>query len=216
MLAATNSHALWYLTRATGLVSLLLLTGSVVLGIIGVKRWSSRHWPRFVTGGLHKNVSLLAVAFLAVHVVTAVTDSFVTITWLNVFVPFTGTYRPVWLGLGAVAGDLLIALIITSLARAIHRLPGLACGALGRLRVLADRFGPRARDGHRCPPWLGAGDVARLARRSCAPPPGGGSSSGAQRADRRPAAGCQQTAPNRGSSSTDRGPRLVASGKGRR
>jgi sulfoxide reductase heme-binding subunit YedZ len=117
MLAATNSHALWYLTRATGLVSLLLLTGTVVLGIVGVQRWSSRHWPRFVTAGLHKNISLLSLAFLVVHVVTAVTDSFVTITWLNVFVPFTGTYRPLWLGLGAVAGDLVLALIITSLAR---------------------------------------------------------------------------------------------------
>ncbi len=117
---AANSKALWYLTRATGLVSLLLLTASVVLGIIGVQRWKSRRWPRFLTGGLHRSVSLLAVAFLAVHVVTAVTDSFVTIRWVNVFVPFTGTYRPVWLGLGAVASDLLIALIITSVAR--HRI----------------------------------------------------------------------------------------------
>jgi len=116
MLAA-NSQALWYLTRATGLVTLVLLTGSVVLGIIGAQRWASRRWPRLLTGGLHRNVSLLAVAFLAVHIVTAVTDSYVTITWLNAFVPFTGTYRPVWLGLGAVASDLLIALIITSLAR---------------------------------------------------------------------------------------------------
>jgi len=115
--AATNSKALWYLTRATGLVSLLLLTASVVLGIIGVQRWKSRRWPRLLTGGLHKNVSLLAVAFLAVHIVTAVTDSFVTIRWVNAFVPFTGTYRPVWLGLGAVASDLLIALVITSIAR---------------------------------------------------------------------------------------------------
>jgi methionine sulfoxide reductase heme-binding subunit len=114
---AASSPALWYLTRATGLVSLLLLTGSVVLGIIGANRLSTPRWPRLVTGGLHKNLSMLAVAFLAVHIVTAVTDSFVTITWLNVVVPLTGTYRPVWLGLGAVASDLLIALIVTSIAR---------------------------------------------------------------------------------------------------
>jgi len=117
VVAAANSQALWYLTRATGLVCLLLLTGSVALGILGATRWSSKRWPRFVTGGLHKNLSLLAVAFLVVHIVTAVTDSFVTITWLNVFIPFTGSYRPVWLGLGAVASDLLIALIVTSIAR---------------------------------------------------------------------------------------------------
>jgi len=118
MLAASSSHALWYLTRATGLVSLLLLTASVVLGIMGAKRWANRTWPRFVTGALHKNVSLLAVAFLAVHVITAVSDSFVTIRWIDVFIPFIGTYRPLWLGLGAVAGDLLIGLIVTSVLRA--------------------------------------------------------------------------------------------------
>jgi len=117
MLAAANGEALWYLTRGTGLVSLLLLTGSVVLGIVGVQRWASPRWPRFVTGALHRNLSLLAVAFLAVHIVTAVTDSYVTIRWINVFVPLTGTYRPFWLGLGALAGDLLLALIVTSLLR---------------------------------------------------------------------------------------------------
>jgi len=117
MPTAATSPALWYLTRATGMVTLVLLTASVALGILGVQRWRSARWPRFLTGGLHRNVSLLSVAFLAVHVVTAVTDSFVTIRWVNVFIPFTGSYRPVWLGLGAVASDLLIALIITSLLR---------------------------------------------------------------------------------------------------
>jgi sulfoxide reductase heme-binding subunit YedZ len=119
LVAASNSKALWYLARGTGLVALLLLTATIVLGVIGANRWSSRAWPRMVTGSLHKNLSLLAVAFLAVHILTVVTDSFVTITWLNAFVPFTGTYRPLWLGLGAVAGDLLLALIVTSLARRV-------------------------------------------------------------------------------------------------
>ena len=115
--AASNAKALWYLARGTGLVTLLMLTATMVLGIVGVSRWSSRRWPRFVTIGLHKNLSLLAVAFLAVHIVTVVSDSFVSISWLNAFVPFTGSYHAVWLGLGAVAGDLLIALIVTSLLR---------------------------------------------------------------------------------------------------
>jgi len=115
--ALSNSKALWYLARGTGLVTLILLTGTVLLGIVAAKRWSSRQWPRFVTVGLHKNLSLLAVAFLAVHIVTVVADSYVHISWLNAFVPFTGAYRPMWLGLGAVAGDLLIALVITSLLR---------------------------------------------------------------------------------------------------
>jgi len=115
--ALSNSKALWYLARGTGLVTLILLTGTVLLGIVAAKRWTSRQWPRFVTVGLHKNLSLLAVALLAVHIGTVVADSYVHISWFNAFVPFTGAYRPMWLGLGAVAGDLLIALIITSLLR---------------------------------------------------------------------------------------------------
>ena len=114
---ATNAKALWYLTRGTGVVTLLLLTTSVVLGILQVTRWSSPRWPRFVTAGLHKNVSLLVVAFLAVHIATAVIDPFAPIRWLDAVVPFASAYRPLWLGFGALGCDLLIALTITSLLR---------------------------------------------------------------------------------------------------
>jgi sulfoxide reductase heme-binding subunit YedZ len=117
VLAAVNSKALWYLTRGTGLVCLLLLTASVLLGILEVKRWASPRWPRFVTAGLHKNISLLVVAFVAVHVATAVIDGFAPIRWLDVIVPFGSKYRPIWLGFGALAADLLIALVVTSLLR---------------------------------------------------------------------------------------------------
>jgi sulfoxide reductase heme-binding subunit YedZ len=117
VLAATNTRALWYLTRGTGLVCLLLLTASVVLGILEAKRWASPRWPRFITAGLHKNISLLVLAFLAVHITTAVVDSFAPIGWLDAVVPFISTYRPIWLGLGALAVDLLIAITVTSLLR---------------------------------------------------------------------------------------------------
>jgi sulfoxide reductase heme-binding subunit YedZ len=117
MSGAAGTKALWYLTRGTGLVSLLLLTLSVVLGILEARRWSSPAWPRFLTAGLHKNVSLLVTAFLTVHIVSAVVDGFAPIGWLDVIVPFRSPYRPVWLGLGAVAVDLLLALVITSLLR---------------------------------------------------------------------------------------------------
>ncbi|MDQ1533224.1 MAG: methionine sulfoxide reductase heme-binding subunit, partial [Actinomycetota bacterium] len=112
-----NAKALWYLTRGTGVVTLLLLTASVVLGILQVTRWSSARWPRFVTAGLHKNVSLLVVVFLSVHIATAVIDPFAPIRWLDAIVPFGSAYRPLWLGLGAIGCDLLIALIVTSLLR---------------------------------------------------------------------------------------------------
>lgn len=115
--AATNSKALWYLTRGTGLVSLVLLSISVALGVAEAIRWARPAWPRFVTAALHKNISLLATAFLAVHIVTTVVDAFAPIRWLDVVVPFISKYRPVWLGLGALAVDLLVAVTITSLLR---------------------------------------------------------------------------------------------------
>jgi len=117
VLALIDSKALWYLTRATGLVSLVLLTLTVALGIAEVARYATPRWPRFVLAALHKNVSLLAVSFLAVHIITAVADSFAPISILDAIIPFAGSYRPLWLGLGTVAFDLLIALVITSLVR---------------------------------------------------------------------------------------------------
>jgi sulfoxide reductase heme-binding subunit YedZ len=107
----------WYLTRASGAVSLILLTVAVVIGILSIGRVQSRRWPRFAIDGVHRSSSMLAVAFLAIHVVTAVLDSFAPISLLDAVIPFAGAYRPLWLGLGAVALDLLLAVTITSLLR---------------------------------------------------------------------------------------------------
>jgi sulfoxide reductase heme-binding subunit YedZ len=119
LLAAVSSgEALWFLTRGTGVVSLLLLTAGLVSGILGTVRVGSRRWPRFLVHGLHRNLTLLAILFVAVHVVTTVADRFAPIGLLDAIVPFRSPYRPVWLGLGAVAFDLLLALVATSLLRA--------------------------------------------------------------------------------------------------
>jgi methionine sulfoxide reductase heme-binding subunit len=112
-----NQPILWYASRATGLIALLLFTGSVALGALGGGRFSSARWPRFALAAVHRNVSLLAVVFLAVHIVTAVVDPFAGIGWLDVIVPFGSVYHPFWLGLGAVATDLVIAIVVTSLLR---------------------------------------------------------------------------------------------------
>src|SRR5450755_4144782 len=117
MLAVTGGKAMWYLTRGTGMMALLLLTTSMFLGIVAVNRWQSSRWPRFVTAALHRNLSLLSVVFVAVHVATTVIDGFAPIGWLDAVIPFRSPYRPLWLGLGAVSTDLLIAMIGTSLLR---------------------------------------------------------------------------------------------------
>ncbi|HYK29101.1 MAG TPA: ferric reductase-like transmembrane domain-containing protein [Streptosporangiaceae bacterium] len=116
-IVVTSSTPLWYTTRATGLVALVLLTLSMALGLASSLRFQSQEWPRFVTLGLHRNVSLLALAFTVIHVLTTVLDNFVAIPLQDAFVPFIGTYRPLWVGFGAIGFDLMLALIITSLLR---------------------------------------------------------------------------------------------------
>jgi sulfoxide reductase heme-binding subunit YedZ len=110
--------ALWYLTRGTGAAALVLLTLSLTLGVVNVQRFASPRVPRFAIDGWHRTTSLLVCVLLAVHVGTTVLDGYAPIRLVDAFVPFGGTYRPVWLGLGALALDLLIALIVTSLLRA--------------------------------------------------------------------------------------------------
>ncbi len=112
-----TGQILWFATRGAGIVSLLLLTGVFTLGILTSVRWRAAEWPRFVTVGLHRNLALLAVVFLGVHIVSAILDPFVSIGWLAVLVPFTSSYRAVWVGLGSVAFDLILALVLTSLVR---------------------------------------------------------------------------------------------------
>ena len=107
MNAITDSTALWYASRATGVVSLLLLTAVVLLGVLVNRQGRLPGLPRFVVTGLHRNLSLLAVVFVAVHVLTAVVDPYVTIRLVAIVIPFISAYKPLWLGLGAISLDLV-------------------------------------------------------------------------------------------------------------
>ncbi|MFI5282978.1 MAG: ferric reductase-like transmembrane domain-containing protein [Candidatus Dormibacterales bacterium] len=110
---------LWYATRGAGAVSLVLLSCVVVLGVLSALRVQSTGWPRFLTTGLHRNIALTAVVFLGLHIVTAVVDPFTHLGWAAALIPFSSYYRTFWLGLGAVAFELLLAIVITSLLRGL-------------------------------------------------------------------------------------------------
>jgi methionine sulfoxide reductase heme-binding subunit len=107
----------WYASRATGVVALLLLTAVLVLGLVVTRQGRIPGLPRFAVTSLHRNLSLLAVAFIAVHVLTAVLDTYVSMPLASALVPFTSVYERFWLGLGAVSLDLILAMIATSLIR---------------------------------------------------------------------------------------------------
>jgi sulfoxide reductase heme-binding subunit YedZ len=117
MAAAAGSASLWFLSRGSGLVLLALFSAVVVLGVATRTGSAPGRWPRFAVAELHRNLSLFAVALLALHVVTAILDPFVTIGWAATVLPFVSPYRTLALGLGTLAVDLAGAVLVTSLAR---------------------------------------------------------------------------------------------------
>ncbi len=116
-----NSQALWFLSRASGTVTLVLLTLVVVLGVVTSGRRRPHGESATIVMALHRWLSLGMLAFLSAHILTAIVDTYVSIPLAAVLVPFAGTYRTFWVGLGTIAFDLMLAVLATSLLR--HRIP---------------------------------------------------------------------------------------------
>ena len=170
--------AFWYASRATGIVALLLLTAVLVLGILVNRQGRLPGLPRFAVTDLHRNLSLLSVAFIAVHVLTAVLDTYVHIPLASAVIPFASGYERLWLALGAVSLDIMLAMIVTSLLRgrlnrvlwrAVHLLayaswPVAFAHSIGSSKDLQQGWmlvaGHRLRDDR-----LGGGNLAAGARR---------------------------------------------------
>jgi sulfoxide reductase heme-binding subunit YedZ len=112
-----SSTTLWYITRASGIVALALLTITMVLGITTTSRARARTWPGFAQQELHRRISVLSMVFLAIHVLTTILDTYVHIGWLAIIVPFASAYGRFWLAMGTVALDLMLAVLLSSLLR---------------------------------------------------------------------------------------------------
>ena len=117
----TEGPVLWYVNRSTGVVALVLLTVTTVLGVLALGGRPAQRVPRFVTQAVHRNIALLAVVLVVLHVVAAVVDEFVDIRWWHALVPFTAAYQPVWTGFGTVALDLLVVVTVSTLLRSRMR-----------------------------------------------------------------------------------------------
>jgi sulfoxide reductase heme-binding subunit YedZ len=116
--SALSSSQLWYLTRATAVIGFVLLTVSFALGLASTRQLlDGRFWPRFATQHLHRNVSVLALGFTAVHIVTSLLDTYVHVGWWSSVVPFVSGYRTLGMAMGTVAFDAIVLVIVTSLLR---------------------------------------------------------------------------------------------------
>ncbi len=113
----SGSHLLWFTARGAGAVSLCLLSVVVALGLLGAIGGTHPRWPRFLTTGLHRNLSLLALVFLAIHIVTAVLDPFTALGFGAALLPWGASYRPLWLAVGVISLYLGAAVVVTSLLR---------------------------------------------------------------------------------------------------
>jgi methionine sulfoxide reductase heme-binding subunit len=110
-------NALWYFGRATGVTALALFSLVVVLGIVARSGRPLPGLPRFAVAAVHRQVSLAAVVFLALHIGTLLLDPYAKLRMMDLLVPFLARYRPVWQGLGTLGAELIVVLAITSLAR---------------------------------------------------------------------------------------------------
>jgi DMSO/TMAO reductase YedYZ heme-binding membrane subunit len=113
----TWSSVTWDTARAGGFVAYILLTLAVAAGLVLRNRWQTERWPRLVTNELHGYLSLLALLFIAVHVLAVLVDPFTRFGLAEVLVPFASHYRPIWMGLGVVALYLLLAVWVSSRLR---------------------------------------------------------------------------------------------------
>jgi Ferric reductase like transmembrane component len=116
-LLAASPSPFWYASRSAGVLSLVLLTAVMVLGLATTARLEVGSRWRFVVHGLHRNLSLLTVLFLALHIVAAILDPYAGLGWRDALIPFTSSYRPFYLGLGVLAVEILAALVLTGLLR---------------------------------------------------------------------------------------------------
>ena len=111
------AHLVWYVDRAAGYTALVLLTASIVLGLLLSLKVASPRWPRFLTNDLHQHITLMALVFIAIHGFAILIDPFMRFGWRDVLVPFGSAYHPLAMALGIVAGYLALAIWLSSRVR---------------------------------------------------------------------------------------------------
>lgn len=117
----TANPAIWYAARASGVAAYVVLSLVVSLGIGLGGKAQNRRWPRFSVEEIHRFGGLLVGSLIGIHVLAIAADSFLPFSLVQLLVPFTSRYRPLWTGLGIAAAEILLALAITNHYR--RRLP---------------------------------------------------------------------------------------------
>lgn len=115
-----TSEALWALGRGTGITVLVFLTIAQALGIATRSGRRVAALPRFAVADVHRVAALAGTGLVAAHLTLLFFDPYAQLRLVDFVVPFVAAYRPVWLGLGTLACDVLVVVTVSSLLR--HRL----------------------------------------------------------------------------------------------
>ncbi|NTY61536.1 ferric reductase-like transmembrane domain-containing protein [Mycolicibacterium sphagni] len=112
-----TSEALWALGRGTGITALGFLTVSLALGIAARSGRPLFVLPRFAVADVHRFAALAGTLLVLLHMGLLFFDPYAQLRLVDFVVPFLGAYRPLWQGLGTLAFDVLLVVIVTSLLR---------------------------------------------------------------------------------------------------
>jgi sulfoxide reductase heme-binding subunit YedZ len=110
----TSSPIDWYAARAAGITAYLLVSGVVLLGLTMAGKKQFARWPRFTVEDVHRFGGMLVGTFVTIHVATVAIDAWLPFSLPSLLVPFVSRYRPLWVGLGIAAAELLVALAVTN------------------------------------------------------------------------------------------------------
>ncbi|MEQ8718653.1 MAG: ferric reductase-like transmembrane domain-containing protein [Acidimicrobiales bacterium] len=116
-----NPEFWWYLTRSSGMIAWLMLTASVIWGILlSTKAFPNHRHPTWLLA-MHRWLAGLTMSFLAIHLASLVADSYVSFGLADLAVPYASEWKPGAVALGVLGMWLLVAVQLTSLA--MRRLP---------------------------------------------------------------------------------------------
>jgi methionine sulfoxide reductase heme-binding subunit len=116
-LPATSDKAYWFISRSSGVLAYILLTGGVMWGLVQSGRVLQLTIPPALALGLHSFLNWGALAMSALHGLILLGDNYIKMSLVDIVIPFVGPYRPFFVGLGVMGFYLMLLLSSSFYAR---------------------------------------------------------------------------------------------------
>ncbi len=113
LLGLNTVQTWWYVTRAAGIISYLLLWLSTAWGLAVPSKLLDPLLDRTYTYDFHQFISLLAIGFMFLHVSVLMIDKYLPFSTWQILIPFLSSYRPLWVGIGVISFYLILLVTVT-------------------------------------------------------------------------------------------------------